>query len=141
MIQKSTSLKCVTSLEPLLSTEKGPPYTCMVVLDGRQLTSCRQLWVDNPTLTSTLGPTSTLWAGTDLESRVLLETSQVLVGNRLREREFFIDNLLVRIHLIIEMILVDRPCAMGFGGWPSKGGRRARNLLVFGVLWGVERNP
>ena len=29
------------------------------------------------------------------------------------EREFFIDNLLVRIHLIIEMILVDRPCAMG----------------------------
>ena len=30
-----------------------------------------------------------------------------------KEREFFIDNLLVRIHLIIEMILVDRPCAMG----------------------------
>ena len=29
------------------------------------------------------------------------------------EREFFIDNLLVRIHSIIEMILVDRPCAMG----------------------------
>ena len=29
-----------------------------------------------------------------------------------REREFFMDNLLVRIHLIIEMILVDRPCAM-----------------------------
>ena len=29
------------------------------------------------------------------------------------EREFFIDNLLVRIHLMIEMILVDRPCAMG----------------------------
>ena len=29
------------------------------------------------------------------------------------EREIFIDNLLVRIHLIIEMILVDRPCAMG----------------------------
>ena len=27
-------------------------------------------------------------------------------------REFVIDNLLVRIHLIIEMILVDRPCAM-----------------------------
>ena len=27
-----------------------------------------------------------------------------------RENEFFIDNLLVRIHLIIEMILVDRPC-------------------------------
>jgi len=29
------------------------------------------------------------------------------------ERESFIDDLLVRIHLIIEMILVDRPCAMG----------------------------
>ena len=29
-----------------------------------------------------------------------------------RQREFFIDNLLVRIHLIIEMILVNRPCAM-----------------------------
>ena len=30
-----------------------------------------------------------------------------------REREFFIVNLLVRLHLIVEMILVDRPCAMG----------------------------
>ena len=29
-----------------------------------------------------------------------------------KEREIFIDNLLVRAHLIIEMILVDRPCAM-----------------------------
>jgi hypothetical protein len=29
------------------------------------------------------------------------------------EREFFIGALLVRIHLIIEMILVDRPCAVG----------------------------
>ena len=29
------------------------------------------------------------------------------------ERDFFIDNLLVRIHLIIEMILVDMPRAMG----------------------------
>jgi len=28
------------------------------------------------------------------------------------EREFFIDNLLVRIHLIIETILMDWPCAM-----------------------------
>ena len=26
---------------------------------------------------------------------------------------FFINNLLVRIQLIIEMLLVDRPCAMG----------------------------
>ena len=30
-----------------------------------------------------------------------------------REREIFIDNLLVRVHLIIEMIFVDRPCATG----------------------------
>ena len=30
-----------------------------------------------------------------------------------REREFFIDNLLVRIYLIVKMTLVDRPCAMG----------------------------
>ena len=29
------------------------------------------------------------------------------------EREFFFDNLLVRILVIVEMILVDRPCAMG----------------------------
>jgi len=29
------------------------------------------------------------------------------------EREFIIDNLLVRIHLIIKMILEDRPCAKG----------------------------
>ena len=29
------------------------------------------------------------------------------------QREIFIDNLMVRDHLIIEMILVDRPCAMG----------------------------
>jgi len=29
------------------------------------------------------------------------------------EREFFIDNLLVPIRLIIEMIIVDRPYAMG----------------------------
>ena len=29
------------------------------------------------------------------------------------EREIFIANLLVRIQFIIEMILVDRPCAMG----------------------------
>ena len=30
--------------------------------------------------------------------------------SRKREREVFIDNLLVRIHLIIKMIVVDRPC-------------------------------
>jgi len=37
----------------------------------------------------------------------------VFVSDRNQEREFFIDNLLVRIRLIIDMILVDRPCAMG----------------------------
>jgi hypothetical protein len=29
-----------------------------------------------------------------------------------RHEELFIDNLLVRIHLIVEMILVDWPCTM-----------------------------
>ena len=29
------------------------------------------------------------------------------------EREIFIDNLLVRVHLTIDIILVDRPCATG----------------------------
>ena len=29
------------------------------------------------------------------------------------EKKLFIDKLLVRIYLIIEMILVDEPCAMG----------------------------
>ena len=32
--------------------------------------------------------------------------------NLLIPREFLVDNILVRIHLIIEMSLVDRPCAM-----------------------------
>ena len=30
----------------------------------------------------------------------------------LSEKSCFVDNLLVRIHLIIQMIKVDRPCAM-----------------------------
>ena len=29
------------------------------------------------------------------------------------EREFFIDNLLVRIYFITKMVLVDRPCSLG----------------------------
>ena len=33
--------------------------------------------------------------------------------SQVREREIFVDNLLVRVHMIIEMILVDRPCATG----------------------------
>jgi hypothetical protein len=39
--------------------------------------------------------------------------SQPLSPRVLREIDFFIDNLLVRIHLIIEMALVNRPCAIG----------------------------
>ena len=42
--------------------------------------------------------------------RVILSPSESAIP--CTEREFFIDNLLARIHLIIEMILVDRPCAM-----------------------------
>ena len=38
----------------------------------------------------------------------------VCVGVRWEEeRELFIDNPLVQIHLILEMTVVDRPCAMG----------------------------
>ena len=36
-----------------------------------------------------------------------------LDDERQREKECFIDNLLVRIHLIVEMSFVGRPCAMG----------------------------
>ena len=34
-------------------------------------------------------------------------------GRALSEKELVLDNLLVRIHLIIEINFVDRPCAMG----------------------------
>jgi hypothetical protein len=48
-----------------------------------------------------------------LLARVRRERDAIsLMGPLSREGELFIDNLLVRIHLIIEMILVDRPCAM-----------------------------
>ena len=36
-----------------------------------------------------------------------------IFATEVREREFFIDNLLVRIHIFIVMILVARPCAIG----------------------------
>ena len=44
-----------------------------------------------------------------------VDTRRVLLlkGSRLRDKEFFVDNLSVRIYFIIEMILVDRPCSMG----------------------------
>ena len=41
------------------------------------------------------------------------EESLLRVRSKEREREIFIDNLLVRVHWIIEMIVVERPCAMG----------------------------
>ena len=43
-------------------------------------------------------------------ARIVL--SMVYSDHEAAERDFFINNLLVRMHLIIEMILVDRPCAM-----------------------------
>ena len=44
---------------------------------------------------------------------VVLGYGRFLLNEVQRERESsFIDNLLVRIHLIIVMISVDRPCAM-----------------------------
>ena len=45
--------------------------------------------------------------GLDIIAEAIFDPAKVL------ERYFFIDNLLVRIHLIVEMILVDRLCAMG----------------------------
>jgi hypothetical protein len=39
------------------------------------------------------------------------DTRVASAGNE--QREFCVDNLLIRIHLIIEMIIVDRPYAMG----------------------------
>jgi len=45
------------------------------------------------------------------------DTDRVLRGiaafRGIPEREIFVDNLLVRVHMIIEMILEDRPCATG----------------------------
>ena len=50
------------------------------------------------------------------ERSVNLTLARAAIGDQVpaaREREFFIDNLLVQIRLIIEMILVDRRCTMG----------------------------
>jgi len=51
------------------------------------------------------------------------------------EREFFIDNLRVRIHLVIEMISVDRPCAVeavGLLGARASGAQAGRRLIPDG---------
>jgi len=50
---------------------------------------------------------------TGRESFVLGECTQQPYTQQRTEREFFVDNLLVRLHLITGMILEDRPCAMG----------------------------
>ena len=55
--------------------------------------------------------------GTFLQSRGEGDEESAEAGapplEKLREREFLIDNLLVRIHSIVVRIQVDRPCAMG----------------------------
>ena len=55
------------------------------------------------------------WAAFQIERDAQVELCEPLwcVEHLLRERELFIDNLLVRIRLITDMILVDRPRAMG----------------------------
>ena len=58
------------------------------------------------------------YVGSSKSLKDLRELGQALLGPRSRgggveKREFFIDNLLVRILLIFEIILVDRPCTMG----------------------------
>jgi len=47
-----------------------------------------------------------------------------------RERGFFIDNLLVRIHLIIEMILVDRPCSHCRRAWGVRERLQKREIEI-----------
>ena len=61
-----------------------------------------------------------------------------------KERQFFFDNLLVRIHLIIEMILVDRLAPWEFefpfpGSLISTVLKRKRNIQVAVVL--LHRRP
>ena len=55
---------------------------------------------------TTLTPLSTQVA-------IRLLRSTVVPQDLPSEKEFFIDRLLAQIHSIIEMILADRPCAMG----------------------------
>jgi len=55
-------------------------------------------------------PTLSLTPATFSISPLLNKAHNLVLG---RERQLSIDNLLGRIHVIIEMILVDRPCAMG----------------------------
>ena len=40
-------------------------------------------------------------------------TSNIALAASCREKQIFVDNLVVRVHLIIEMILVDHPYATG----------------------------
>ena len=75
----------------------------------------RQKQVTSPTTSSSR--LTTCWNSFEthnlLEPLPGLESSARVRTPPEREREFFIDNPLVRIRLIIERILADRPCAMG----------------------------
>ena len=74
----------------LLRTAKPLPFLLTVRLSLATVSLCVSLSYDGISLTHSLSRARAQWQG----------------------RKFFIDNLLVRIHLIIEMILVDRPRAM-----------------------------
>ena len=41
------------------------------------------------------------------------KTAATAHADAVSQREFFVDKILVRIHLIMEMVLVDRPCFKG----------------------------
>ena len=70
----------------------------------------------------TLGEWGVLMSEVPLLAAGGIKRKGSIAGER-SEREFFIDNLLIRIHLIIGMILADWPCAMG--GERSPEGRRS----------------
>ena len=78
----------------------------MVVLGGEAVSYERgtPVWVPRPW--SMAGPSA---APASLPDAI--SAARAAIAGK--EREFFIDNLLVQTHLIIEMIIVDRPCAMG----------------------------
>ena len=54
------------------------------------------------------GEDGDVWSGNFFEDG---SSDTLLTGER--EREIFINNLLVRVHFVTEIILLDRPCAMG----------------------------
>ena len=74
-------------------------------------------WCDNlEALAQVVRMLADFYPGVALEQEPeasLRQRLQVIIPIHYSKREFFIDSLLVRIHHIICMILVDRPCAMG----------------------------